>query len=294
MHRLVLAAALILITGCASSSPSSEPRSLRTIAERPGPQVALTLGASDFAPGDVRYSFLIVDKNGASVERPRARVWVARSLDQAPFQQRVAERERVGVSRHADSTTSRLYVVHLNIENPGKYWILAKPIGGRPIQGLGNLIVRRRTFSPAIGSDAFPSRTPTLRSAHGNASAISTRVPPDRALLRYSVAGSLAAHTPFVVVFATPKFCTSRTCGPVVDVVDAVRKEFSDSGIRFIHVEIYEQNDPANGPNIWVRQWNLPTEPWVFLVAADGKIAAKFEGAVSVAELRRAVRRYLT
>jgi hypothetical protein len=94
-------------------------------------------------------------------------------------------------------------------------------------------------------------------------------------------------------VFATPEFCTSRTCGPVVDVVDAVRKRFVGSGVRFIHVEIYRDNEPTKGFNRWVREWHLPTEPWVFLVGRDGRIKDKFEGSVSTHELTAAVTREL-
>jgi hypothetical protein len=112
-------------------------------------------------------------------------------------------------------------------------------------------------------------------------------------MLRYSIAESLTAHKPFVVVFATPKFCTSRTCGPVVDVVDSVRKRLLGSGVRFIHVEIYKDNDPTRGFNRWVRAWHLPTEPWVFVVGSDGRIRAKFEGAVSATELTAAIRQTL-
>jgi hypothetical protein len=111
--------------------------------------------------------------------------------------------------------------------------------------------------------------------------------------LRYSVADSLGAHVPFVVVFATPRYCTSRTCGPVVDVVDRVRRDLAVTGVRFIHVEIYKDNNPAKGENEWVRQWHLPSEPWTFLVGRDGKIKAKFEGALSRAELERSVRKHL-
>jgi hypothetical protein len=250
-------------------------------------------GGSDFTTGNVRYPFLIVDDNGGAVERPRARVWLARGLDRKPFEQRIARLEQVGVPGRARGDVSHIYVVHLRIPAPGKYWVLAKPVGGQPIQGLGNIIARKSTFSPALGSRAYPSKTPTLSSASGSASSITTRRPPDRDLLRYSVAASLAAHKPFVIVFATPKFCTSRTCGPVVDVVDAVRKRLAGSGIRFIHVEIYKGNDPSKGFNRWVRQWRLPTEPWVFLVGSDGRILAKFEGSVSVAELRNAVQSQL-
>ena len=68
-----------------------------------------------------------------------------------------------------------------------------------------------------------------------------------------------------------------------------MQKEFADDGIRFIHVEIYEDNDPKNGVNKWVREWNLPTEPWVFVVDGDGVIRTKFEGSVSLDELRTAI-----
>jgi len=170
--------------------------------------------------------------------------------------------------------------------------VLAEPIGGEPIQALGNVMVRAKTLSPMVGSKAFPSDTPTLASAHRDLRKLTTRVPPDRAMLRYSIAGSLAAHKPFVVVFATPKFCTSRTCGPVVDVVNSVRKRFA-AGIRFIHVEIYKDNNPANGFNRWVKEWHLPTEPWIFFVGGDGRIRAKFEGSISPAELSAAIKQTL-
>jgi hypothetical protein len=96
-----------------------------------------------------------------------------------------------------------------------------------------------------------------------------------------------------VVTFATPQFCASRTCGPVVDVVDRVRREFRGTPIRFMHVEVYEDNDPSKGVNRWMREWGLPSEPWVFLVGRDGRIKDKFEGSVSMGELRASVRRHL-
>jgi hypothetical protein len=78
-----------------------------------------------------------------------------------------------------------------------------------------------------------------------------------------------------------------------VDVVDRVRRDFRGSGVRFIHVEVYRDNDPARGVNRWMREWRLPSEPWVFVVGRDGRIRAKFEGSVSLRELREAVRRHL-
>ena len=158
------------------------------------------------------------------------------------------------------------------------------------MQALGNVIVSKQDPPPDVGDRAISSQTPTLSSTGGDIAALTTRTPPDESLLRYSVADSLAAKVPFVVTFATPKFCASRTCGPVVDVVEDVAHDFEGDDVRFIHVEVYEDNDPANGFNRWMQEWKLPTEPWTFLVDRKGTIVDRFEGTVSVAELEDAVR----
>ena len=72
--------------------------------------------------------------------------------------------------------------------------------------------------------------------------------------------------------------------------VDVVRRRFEQRGVRFIHVEVFQGNDPTKGYNRWMRQWGLTTEPWTFLVGRDGRIKAEFEGPVSTGELAAAVR----
>ena len=47
----------------------------------------------------------------------------------------------------------------------------------------------------------------------------------------------------------------------MVDVVLDVQSKEARHGVRFIHVEIYKDNDPAKGENRWVREWHLPSEP---------------------------------
>lgn len=263
--------------------------------KRPGEDVAAVAGDADFAIGDVRFSFLVIDHQARAVERARARVWLARSRSAAPFERARALLEPIGVpgrSEAASGGVRNIYVVHLRVRRAGRYWLVAEPVGAH-IQALASIDVKRRTDSPAIGTKAPASATPTLASAHGRTSELTTRIPPDRALLRYSVAGSLARHKPFVVTFATPRYCTSRTCGPVVDVVEQVRRRYERDGIRFIHVEVYAGNNPARGYNRWMKQWGLQSEPWTFLVGRDGRITAKFEGSVSAQELSAAVRRFL-
>jgi hypothetical protein len=252
--------------------------------------VALTPGDADFSPGPLRYSFLVVAHDGRIVSKPTADVWIARGYKQKPFERTTAKLENVGVPGMSETglDVPAIYVAHLRTPAPGKYWVLARPHGAK-ISGVGNVVVRSRSYSPAVGAKAPASDTPTLGTTHGKLTPLTTARRPDRELYRISVAQALAAHVPFVVAFATPKFCASRTCGPVVDVVSHVRRQLSATPARFIHVEVFAHNDPARGYNRWMREWGLQSEPWVFLVRRDGHIAAKFEGAVSVRELRAAV-----
>jgi hypothetical protein len=292
----VTGALTLVAAGCGthdrSSSGTGGSGSLASLMKRPGEDVAVVAGDADFAPGDVRFSFLVIRHDARPVDRPRATVWLARTQSGRPFERAIAELEPIGPPGAGESAfggVNSIYVVHLPIARPGRYWLVAEPAGAK-IQALGELDVKARSDSVAVGTKAPRSETPTLRTRA--VSELTTRVPPDRALLRYSIAGSISAHKPFVVTFATPRFCTSRTCGPVVDVVEAVRRRFSRD-LNFIHVEVYKRNRPALGYNRWMRQWGLRSEPWTFLVGRDGRVKAKFEGSVSVRELESAIRRLL-
>jgi len=286
----------LLLVGCGGSDGSEATtvpaggETLEQLWRAPGDDVAVVPGTENYDPGDVRVSFLVVDAEGRPVTLPTARVWVADALDRAPFLETEAKIERIGVPGGAEADTTHFYVARFRLPHVGNYWFLAEPEGGATkVQALGNVVVVKDDPAPDVGDPALPSATPTLASTGGDLSALTTRTPPDTTLVRYSIAGSLRARVPFVVTFATPKFCSSRTCGPVVDVLQEVAKRFDGKAIRFIHVEVYEGNDPANGYNRWMKEWNLPTEPWTFLVNANGIIVARFEGSVSVEELEAAV-----
>ena len=74
---------------------------------------------------------------------------------------------------------------------------------------------------------------------------------------------------PILLLFATPQFCQSRVCGPVVDVAEQAKQEYGDKA-AFIHMEIYNDNDPDEGVRPQVRAFHLPSEPWLFAINREG------------------------
>ena len=116
----------------------------------------------------------------------------------------------------AREEVKQVYVARLPLQTGDKQWIVVQPRGVR-FQGYQLLDVKRDPVAIGIGDEAPASDTPTT--ANHAANRITTAKPPDVGLLRYSVKDSVESGKPFVVAFATPAFCQSRTCGPTVDVV---------------------------------------------------------------------------
>jgi hypothetical protein len=295
----------LFLSGCGSGSRSETSTSsaappagsLEALWRSGTKQAGIVPGSTDFQPGLNRVSFLVVDAKGKVVTSRTAGVLVSTGLKTRPFLHAVAQSEPIGVPGGDSAGIGSIYVTHVRLPRPGKYWMLVRPGGAaRGTTALGNLVVAAKPDAPAVGAHAISSDTPTLASTHGKLALLTTATHPDRSLYRISVAQALARHDPFVLVFATPKFCQSRTCGPVVDVVSDVARKLAATPVRFIHVEIYKQNDPAKGFNRWVSgpdSWNLPNEPFTFVVDRRGIIRAKLSGAFSVGELEQTIRETL-
>ena len=103
---------------------------------------------------------------------------------------------------------------------------------------------------------------------------------------------AIAQGKPQLIVFATPQFCTSRMCGPVVDIVRSLIPTYGKR-VAFIHQEIWQDfADKKVFPTI--EEWRLITEPWIFVVDGQGIIRAKFEGLVTTREVESALQQILT
>ena len=123
---------------------------------------------------------------------------------------------------------------------------------------------------------------------------LTTDPQPDPDLYRLSIAEAVASGKPLVVAFSTPAYCTTATCGPQLDVIKRLRDRHADRA-NFIHVEVYDnpheiQGDLSNARIApAVTEWGLPSEPWTFIVDADGLVSAKFEGFATRDELEESL-----
>jgi hypothetical protein len=152
----------------------------------------------------------------------------------------------------------------------------------------------------SVGDKAPASDTPTLADVAGDAARISTDPDPVPAFYETSVADALAAGKPFVLVFATPKFCATAQCGPTLERLKPIAA--AHPALTVINVEPYQlqmqggQLQPVLGgepPRLTPTQatidWRLPAEPWVFVVDKDGVVTASFMLIFSDEELEAAI-----
>ena len=160
-------------------------------------------------------------------------------------------------------------------------------------------VVFEQGIAPRPGDKAPAIATPTAAEDPHGLAGVSTDSEPLARLYRDSASDLLAAGRPFMIVFASPGFCTSEACGPTLTTIKAVAPSFKHLAI--IHVEPYvmEWNGtrmvpvmvPGVGlqPNPIATAWQLPIEPWIFTIDAKGRVVESFEGVVSVEELRAAL-----
>ncbi len=301
-----------------SAFPATEGRTLRQIlkqaADRPA-ELKIEPQAMVFEPGENRYPFGVFEKSkagqpGAEVDDAEVAIYYAKvptaagrrakpgvkgaaaqaaikALDQpaiGPFPVRI---ETLRTEPRFESKTTRddpeaaRVVYSAQIPLPGKgQWKLAALIKeGDEIGAVSQLpTVNAGEFNavPTVGEPAPLIHTPTAQDVGGDASKITTRIPPDTQ--NEKDYADVLGKEPILLLFATPKFCQSRVCSPVVDVAEQAKSKFGNEA-RFIHMEIYNDRNPSNLTVLpQVRAFHLPSEPWLFAIGREGMVKATIQG----------------
>lgn len=272
-------------------SPNSDDSSLST----PPADQELTpvLATRSLRVGTQRVAFLLATKD-SWLRAPEVSVTLWRADEGSP----TASASALGFPWPEDLRMT--YVTELTFDAPGA-WRLDIKTGTQNARL--DLDVARTVPVVEIGEPAPPSQNITL----GDVKAIeeiSSDWTPDPGLYQLTIAEAVRRPLPTVLVFATPSFCTTPTCGPQVDTVSLLKENFHEIA-DFIHIEIYRSPDQPIAdltkaeiaPS--VREWGISKVPgwinesWVFILTQDGCIAERYEAYASYDELSRALERVL-
>ncbi|HEY8502622.1 MAG TPA: hypothetical protein VIL21_08035 [Solirubrobacterales bacterium] len=304
-----------------SEFPAPEGRTLRQVLKAAdGPsELVVAPAAVVFYPGKNRYSFGVVDRDRGPVSNAEVALYYAKvptpkraksksgnrgpvakaeaqALDQpaiGPFPagiESLATKPAFRAQTTAEDPDAAGVVYSTQLDFPSKGdWRLAailKEDGELKGTLLPSVVVGEFEKIPKPGQKAPVIHTPTAQDAGGDLSKITTRVPPDTQN-KVDYAEALGKE-PIVLLFATPQFCQSRVCGPVVDVAEQAKEEYGDKA-AFIHMEIYNDNDPGKGVRPQARAFHLPSEPFLFTIDRGGVIRGAVEGAFGLKLMHEAV-----
>jgi hypothetical protein len=308
----------------ASDFPAPEGRTLRQVLKAADARSELVMrpGAEVFYPGENRYPFGIFDRDKGEVSDAEVALYLAkvpkprpgaksksgnrgalakaqaRALDQparGPYPAAIESLATQPAFRGNTTTedpeaATVVYSVQLNLPSKGEWRLAAIIREDGELKGAllpGGAVVGEFKRIPQPGDKAPVIHTPTAQDVGGDLSKITTRVPPDTQN-KVDYADALGKE-PIVLLFATPEFCQSRVCGPVVDVAEQAKQEYGDEA-AFIHMEIYNENDPAKRVRPQVRAFHLPTEPYLFTIDRDGIVRDAVEGPFGLELMDKAVK----
>lgn len=266
---------MILAAACGGSGVIVPPTE-----EFGGPEYAAVVITSDLAVGRERLAFGIVSRDGGPLEAESATVqtyYLPANSDSREA------RQILSAEFLAWPTVAGVFVAHPEFDVAGSWELEATitTMDDVEVSARSAFPVKETSDTPTVGDPAPPSITPKASEVE-DLSHITTSSEPDPDLYAVSIHEAVAEDKPFVVLFATPAYCVSFTCGPQVAELSGLHDRLGDVA-NFIHVEVFrdphliEGGRPTGGLVESVNEWGLPTEPWTFIVDAQGIVRAKFE-----------------
>jgi hypothetical protein len=305
---LAIAGLGVLISGCgggesgddvargapsASGFPSADGKTIEQIFNDQTPSdLVVPAAASVFEIGKNRFPFGVFNVDRTQVDDADVALYFAKSPQskvEGPLPAETVSLETKPAFRSKGAggpgEANSFYLTDVNFDRNGPW------LGIAVIKTDGGTEAARITPSPvvgqfpgvaAVGEKAPRVSTPTAASVGGDLSKIDTRQPPDD--MHDVDLKDVLGKKPVALIFATPALCTSRVCGPVVDVAEQVKNEVGD-GVAFIHNEVYVDNDASKPIRPQLTAFGLQSEPWIFLINKDGTIEKRIEGAIGVDEL---------
>lgn len=202
---------------------------------------------------------------------------------------------KVGDARavyHSENLPVGVFVTRTKFDQPGDWGavLTVRPRNGKPYEVQMDFQVLADSPVPRVGESAPPSRNLTKKDVKSLSEIDSGRPPNDMHDL--TIAEAVRSGKPTLILFATPGYCETATCGPDLQVAQALKAKYGDRA-NFIHIETPSNPAAPQAQKPTVEEWHLRTEPWIFLVDREGNIAERFEGGLTLDEVEPAFQRLL-
>ncbi|RLE12367.1 MAG: hypothetical protein DRJ28_09175 [Actinobacteria bacterium] len=265
---LVMACLALIASACSSTSDGDPLIGIRA--------------SSDPAVGDDRLLFAVHEVDGTRRGTPDEVVTIVASPLDSPDVEFAAEATFTWIVPDAMG----LYLVNVPFDRPGTWEIDFAISTGEPTDPF-LVDIQEKPRSTAIGEVAPLVETPTIPGTP--LEDLTTDHDPLTSMYEVSLDTALSNGRRTVVIFATPAFCTSAACGPMLEQTKTMAVRYPD--VDFLHVEVYGGfNDPGFAPDPdhlvpAVIAFGLPSEPWVFVIDEHGIVTGRFDGVLGVGEV---------
>jgi hypothetical protein len=263
------------------------------------PAIIPVLASSEIAQGPNRFLFGLTSATGEPVAAPDVDV-------RLEFYDEDADPERVVFEAEARflwaiEDVRGLYASSVEFPHPGRWAtrFYATFPDGREETVRASYDVWEATLTPMIGTPARSIDTPTAADFGGDLSFITSDQDPEPRFYELSISDAIEADAPAILAFVTPAFCQTGTCGPTVEVIKAVAADRPEVNVVQVEPYVMAKRDGYLQPVLseegwlqaapWTELWALRVEPYVVVIDAEGIVRAKFEGAITEAELAEAL-----
>ncbi|HTN78089.1 MAG TPA: twin-arginine translocation signal domain-containing protein [Acidimicrobiales bacterium] len=188
------------------------------------------------------------------------------------------------VDRHAQDLPRPYYPVLTNIADPGTYGLVGT-VDGVQVSTAFSILEPDKVPVPKPGDQMVPVDTPTTANSQG-VNPICTREP-ECDLHELALTDALKAGKPVAFLIATPAYCQTAACGPVLDVLLGQQSAFGGK-VEMVHAEVYTDSSLKSTTRA-VDDYHLSFEPVLFLAGADGVIQARLDSIFDTKELNEAL-----
>jgi hypothetical protein len=198
--------------------------------------------------------------------------------------------EPIEVSAHRDGVPVPYFPLRTTFAEPGTYQATVELDGSEQQQAF---LVSEPAGVPLVqvGQAMVPVDTPTV-DEHRGVEPYCTLDPPCP-LHTETLSDALAGGGPVALLVATPAFCATASCGPVLELL--VEQIDNHPDMRLVHAEVYADAEAQEG-NLAaaslapvVEAYGLTFEPSLFVSDAQGSVVARLDNVYDRAELREAL-----